>query len=519
MMPVHTHVPRCTLEDTTMIDLAPMIVLLAAVAGVVLLWLGVRGRRLNEHPACRRCGFDLLGVFPGGANCPECGAPLGGRRAVRTGVRQRRRSLVVIGGGLVGVVLLVFATGVWFMFAGPSLNAYKPSFFLVLEGRYSDAAASRAAAKELLSRQTDGSLSDRQVAWAVSGALALQADTESVWVGEWGDLVERARAAGKVSDADYERFLRQSAVLALVARPGAARGETIPLAIGVVEWRCANTPALDLGVWVDEFRINDAIVEWADYGGKRLALTNAEHPIQLALTGRAPGMRAASRTHADTMGLELDPLATVPPSAAAAGTGVVTLRARVGCSGGARPGAMGRSAADWRLLEPGVTLRARVALDGPAPTPRRVNDATRSRVAAFLGASRLEVVDSSRTGWGDEDDERTRQVRISIPRTDPPAPIAADVFLVRAGTAYKAGTFTTGLVPRDGWLALSPDGALDTAVSTVLTLSVPLADLVATPGEKWRLIFTPNPSLAGRTLDLDAIFDEEVRVDVETGLP
>ena len=358
-----------------MIDLAPMIVLLAAVAGVVLLWLGVRGRRLNEHPACRRCGFDLLGVFPGGANCPECGAPLGGRRAVRTGVRQRRRSLVVIGGGLVGVVLLVFATGVWFMFAGPSLNSYKPSFFLVLEGRYSDAAASRAAAKELLSRQTDGSLSDRQAAWAVSGALALQADTESVWVAEWGDLVERARAAGKVCDADYERFMWQSAVLALVARPGAARGETIPLAIGVVEWRCANTPALDLGVWVDEFRINDATVEWADYGGKRLALTNAEHPIQLALTGRAPGMRAASRTHADTMGLELDPLATVPPIAAAARTGVVTLRARVGCSGGARPGAMGRSAADWRLLEPGITLRARVALDGPAPTPRRVNDA------------------------------------------------------------------------------------------------------------------------------------------------
>lgn len=502
-----------------MIDLAPMIVLLAALAGVVLFWLGVRGRRLNTHPACRRCGFDLLGVFPGGANCPECGAPLGARRAVRAGVRQRQRSLMTIGGGLLAVVALAIATGVWFMFAGPSLNAYKPAYFLVLEGRHADAVMSREAAKELLARQSDGSLSDRQTAWAVSGALALQADTGSVWVGEWGDLVERARAAGKVSDADYERFLRQSAVLALVARPSAARGETIPLAIGVVEWRRANTPALDLGVWVDEFRINDATVEWADYGGKRLALTNAEHPIQLALTGRAPGMRAASPAHADTMGLELDPLATVPPIAASARAGVVTLRARVGCSGGARPGAMGRSAADWRLLDPGVTLRARVALDGPAPTPPRADEATRSRIAAFLRASHVEVVDSSRRGWGDEDDELTRQVRVSIPRTAPPAPIAAEVFLVRGGTAYRAGTYTTGLVPRDGWLALAPDGPRDTAVSTVLTLSVPLADLEATPGEKWRLIFTPNRSLAGRTLDLDAIFDEEVSVDAETGLP
>src|SRR5690349_6074803 len=44
--------------------------------GVVLLALGLRGRRVGDHPYCRRCGFDLFGLPPAHPACPECGADL-----------------------------------------------------------------------------------------------------------------------------------------------------------------------------------------------------------------------------------------------------------------------------------------------------------------------------------------------------------------------------------------------------------------------------------------------------------
>ncbi len=43
----------------------PLIPLLFfAVAGVVALVLGLRGRRIDDHPICRKCGFDLVGSLP-----------------------------------------------------------------------------------------------------------------------------------------------------------------------------------------------------------------------------------------------------------------------------------------------------------------------------------------------------------------------------------------------------------------------------------------------------------------------
>src|SRR5687767_3050429 len=70
--------------------LAPL--LTAALAGMVTLW-SWRGRRVNDHPACRRCGYDLSGSLPGSHRCPECGSNLFQRRATRHGVRVRRSGL------------------------------------------------------------------------------------------------------------------------------------------------------------------------------------------------------------------------------------------------------------------------------------------------------------------------------------------------------------------------------------------------------------------------------------------
>lgn len=67
------------------------------IAGVVLLLIGLRGRRVGDHPHCRRCGFDLCGRPVGTHLCGECGASLDAPRAIEIGLRQRRPAIVLLG--------------------------------------------------------------------------------------------------------------------------------------------------------------------------------------------------------------------------------------------------------------------------------------------------------------------------------------------------------------------------------------------------------------------------------------
>src|SRR5215208_2333842 len=65
------------------------------VTGLMMI-LARRGRRIDDHPLCRKCGFDLFGLPGTSHNCPECGRDLRRRRATRIGHRQRHRPLLRI---------------------------------------------------------------------------------------------------------------------------------------------------------------------------------------------------------------------------------------------------------------------------------------------------------------------------------------------------------------------------------------------------------------------------------------
>src|SRR5438874_2059393 len=65
--------------------------------GVLLLFLGRRGKRVNDHPVCRRCGYDLTGLPNASTRCAECGANLHRAGAVQHGQRKARGGLVAIG--------------------------------------------------------------------------------------------------------------------------------------------------------------------------------------------------------------------------------------------------------------------------------------------------------------------------------------------------------------------------------------------------------------------------------------
>src|SRR5687767_396658 len=100
----------------SLLVIVPSLVCLAAAAAVLY---ALRGRRVDDHPICHKCGFDLVGKPAASAVCSECGVDLGRKRSIRTGNRLRRRRLFALSlpvflaaGGWLGVVGWGAAKGV-----------------------------------------------------------------------------------------------------------------------------------------------------------------------------------------------------------------------------------------------------------------------------------------------------------------------------------------------------------------------------------------------------------------------
>lgn len=108
--------------------------------GLVLLILGIRGRLLLDDPHCATCRHDLKTFGERPVKCPECGADLARRGAVRFGSRQRRPVFI-----LIGVVLMVLAP---LVIGGTSL--------LIARQARAQAAAAQAAQAQLLAAAAAG---------------------------------------------------------------------------------------------------------------------------------------------------------------------------------------------------------------------------------------------------------------------------------------------------------------------------------------------------------------------------
>src|SRR4051812_2253860 len=100
--------------------------LLSFAAGALMYLIARRGKRVNDHPMCRRCDFDLTGLPPTSDRCPECGSDIRRRRATYVGERQRRPMVWLLA---LLMFLAPFAGGGWFVYrvltdANP--NSHKP---------------------------------------------------------------------------------------------------------------------------------------------------------------------------------------------------------------------------------------------------------------------------------------------------------------------------------------------------------------------------------------------------------
>ena len=211
------------------------VVLLAVVslAAVALTLFGLRGRRADAHPLCRRCGFDLTGN-PDAQICTECGADLTRPRAIKVGHRSRRVGPLVAGLALLVPCVLLSVIVVYVVVRGVDVQTYKPAWLLVRNLRSSDVKVIDAAVAELGRRGKSGSLGDANTLAGVDALLDVQRDAARPWNPRWGDWIESQQAAGVVGSERTARYYRQVVVPTLRVRPHVRRGDPMPAAIEFV---------------------------------------------------------------------------------------------------------------------------------------------------------------------------------------------------------------------------------------------------------------------------------------------
>jgi predicted RNA-binding Zn-ribbon protein involved in translation (DUF1610 family) len=202
-------------------------------AGVALLgWRifarGRRGRRIDDHPVCVRCKFDLTGRPADSYKCPECGSNLHVRSAIEIGNRQRREGLFYTGMAiaLLGAIPLMTLICLSMMSVDPI--RLKPFWWLLRDAAEDTGYAQKQECNEIYFRVKNSKLSLDDDQKVVNVALKLQADLRKQWNPLWGDIIEAIQSQGKLSAADWKTYLAQDQPATFEVRPKVARGDPIP---------------------------------------------------------------------------------------------------------------------------------------------------------------------------------------------------------------------------------------------------------------------------------------------------
>ncbi|HZL36423.1 MAG TPA: hypothetical protein VFC78_13975 [Tepidisphaeraceae bacterium] len=198
---------------------SPAFLIAITVVGIVLASIGLRGRRIDSHPLCRRCGFDLIGKPQASTVCSECGADLGRPRAVRIGHRQKHSRLLWIAGAWLLIAFCADGLHIWQAFWSVHWIEHAPQWWLVREVHSRDAKARDQAIAEAARRDAKGTLSHAREALLVQEAMAHQHDWGYPWNAAWGDIVETARAGGRVGDSQWEQYLLETVTVRLSCEP------------------------------------------------------------------------------------------------------------------------------------------------------------------------------------------------------------------------------------------------------------------------------------------------------------
>lgn len=164
------------------------------------------------------------------------------RIADRLARRVTRQEVVVL-----GIALLAFAIGHTSSLAGGDQEAgcvaYEPS-------------PSDAPIAALAAQIRDGGVGDAEITAAVNRALDAQRDQAGAWAPAWGEVLDAAWAAGKLSEEQKSEYARHSARFQLLVRPALMQGEAPAIALAM-ESRVGPARMFGLEIRVEAARIGE----------------------------------------------------------------------------------------------------------------------------------------------------------------------------------------------------------------------------------------------------------------------
>lgn len=473
------------------------------IAGVLLILLGLRGKRLNDHPVCRQCRFDLQGAYPGVVTCPECGAGLKRDNSVRLGARRRRWVCFSTGLFITLFPLLAFAAIAFGLAAGRDLNAYKPMGLLLWEARHSSPTTSQAIAKQLLTRENNNKLANDQITRIALAAIDLQADPARPWCDEWGDLIENAHNKDLIDKDAYARFMRQTIIFDCTSRPKVGPTDPIPLMLKVKELRIGASSQLMAMIHFDQASIaGQPLRPTITVGGQLRSLSGfLEIPNRqigwVQMYGKASGW---GMTTNQTCPIVLEPAdgAALTPGRHQASLSVAIEVHPISASNpiqwGAKP--------DAKFPRRQHTANVEVIPDEMAAIQRiaATDDLTR-QLKTDLSPLTLMVYSQNASNLMGQVTYVSGSLTFTIAK--PAVPLVFDVVLRSGDREWPMGSFSSGtLCSRDqNQFNFGAADDLQRAVG---------AQLTDFNEDKVDIVLRPNADLARHTLDITSLYDGEI---------
>lgn len=472
-----------------------IILLAATIVGIVLLVLGLRGRRVDDHPVCRDCGFDLSGVYPASSTCPECGAGLRRPRGVRIGNRRRRWVLAGVGAALVLVLGAALPTGMTAFLSGRNVVAHLPLRVLLWEGRHAGPESSQIVADEVLNRLLAGTPTPTNYARIIDAALDIQGEPSDRWGDAWAKVLDRAKVDNAIRQDQQDRHNRQAAVVSVVARPRVRAGGRIPVVVTLTQARVMSSgmahASLSLvSATLDGQELTRERPTAGPVGGFVPPSSKVFGWFQLAGSGSRLAMPASQ---GQTGGVEL----SLPPDA----SGRRSLRLSIAID--AKP--INGTSWTWdndpspksptrRVVDVALPLEI-VGDDGITLTPP--TESARQRLESALRPSQVWAMSSS--SWSGA----ATTVGVLVGPLDRATPAAFEVFARWDGRERAVGRVTSEPTANEVPQFWSPGGAS--------TLQVPVDDALRR-ARSVDLIFRPSKEAAMDTIGLTSIYGGEIVV-------
>ncbi len=440
--------------DTTLLVLPVWLIGILAgllLAGVLAFWFGLRGRRVDDHPICARCGFDLFGLPPDADRCSECGNHVAHAGAVRIGHRARNMRLLASGLIMLLVGLLGTALVGWGMARNADVTRLKPVWWLLSDARNGTPGVRAVALRELTSRLIAGQLSNTQINSVVERGLDVQANPKQPWATGWGDFIETAETVGNVSSEKWQRYARQALETGWIVdtRPQVRKGAPLPI-------RKKNASA----------RVGQNQRLWIEYRITKLELDGVDCDKRHTGSGGGTGL-GSSGTGASWSAMNADDPVL---SKLDLGQHTVRLTVDVKVCDQRKPSQAGQYPAIWQGT---ITRNANFDLVDKATVNVVKDDSLRQAVEKAIKITRQEKQSGER-------------LSLNIDVQNPPVGLAFQVFAKQGDSEWRIGAVNFAARTSSGWhVGGDAKGFQDGPFDVVLRPSLEAAEGHVEANEMW----------------------------------